>query len=261
MGTFDTTRVMYSADGKIYRIPNDTLGLFPNGILMGRPGVRSFIDMGSENSTDGEDERWGPYINMRSKDGYWHTSGNRGPEDNDMGVWWNNRKDNARTQAIRYKKDGTVIAAQAGNGQGIAMTQGWHGFPDNSQMSELSNDLVGFKQLMIVGNKSRDGNTRSVGVWDRLEVHGALDADRYSGLGGRLRTFNNKLVVPKQNLDYPGGDLSNLRVRNEDECINECTKIDQAVSAVYNKKDSWCWCKGHIANPRVDNNANANILL
>ncbi|HEU0015552.1 MAG TPA: hypothetical protein VFQ45_17885 [Longimicrobium sp.] len=57
----------------------------------------------------------------------------------------------------------------------IRFTSGWSGFPDPVQnQAEISNDTSAFKTLMIVGNKSGDGSTRRVSVWDKLEVNGKL---------------------------------------------------------------------------------------
>jgi hypothetical protein len=59
------------------------------------------------------------------------------------------------------------------NSNAIRFTSGWSGFPDLvTNQAEISNDTGGYQALMIVGNKSAGGNTRKVGIWDRLEVHG-----------------------------------------------------------------------------------------
>ncbi len=55
----------------------------------------------------------------------------------------------------------------------IRFTAGWTGFPDSTtNQAEISNDTGAYKTLMIVGNKSWDGSTRRVSIWDRLEVNG-----------------------------------------------------------------------------------------
>ncbi len=55
----------------------------------------------------------------------------------------------------------------------IRFTAGWTGFPDSTtNQAEISNDTGAYKTLMIVGNKSNDGSTRRVSIWDRLEVNG-----------------------------------------------------------------------------------------
>ena len=53
----------------------------------------------------------------------------------------------------------------------------WRASTENSpNNAEISNDVSGYKSLMIVGNKSKDGKTRRVSVYDRLEVNGPLSA-------------------------------------------------------------------------------------
>ena len=103
----------------------------------------------------------------------------------------------------------------------IRFSSEWTGYPDKSlDQSEISNDTTNFKQLMIVGNKSFDINgPRSVGIWDKLDVHGNLNVDNntktnklqlgdkfsLSGVGEAhgndtwLRLFN------KDGTDYNGG--------------------------------------------------------
>ena len=57
----------------------------------------------------------------------------------------------------------------------IRFTSSWTGFPDSTtNQAEISNDTGSYKTLMIVGNKSADGSTRRVGIWDRLDVNGNL---------------------------------------------------------------------------------------
>jgi hypothetical protein len=58
----------------------------------------------------------------------------------------------------------------------IALTYGkWTAYPDNKvDGAEISNDTTGFKELMIVGNKSKGNGLRNVGVWDKLDIHGKL---------------------------------------------------------------------------------------
>lgn len=57
----------------------------------------------------------------------------------------------------------------------IRFTGGWTDFPNGAvNRAEISNDTDVFKSLMIVGNRSADGATRKVSVWDRLEVSGSL---------------------------------------------------------------------------------------
>ncbi|MGE0680273.1 MAG: hypothetical protein AB7P69_05110 [Candidatus Binatia bacterium] len=67
----------------------------------------------------------------------------------------------------------------SGKGQNpLRITSQWSGFPDTTtNQGEISNDTASYKTLMIVGNKSNDGKTRRVSVWDRLEVNGSLKAN------------------------------------------------------------------------------------
>lgn len=57
----------------------------------------------------------------------------------------------------------------------------------NNDTSEISNDTKDYKQLMIIGNKSGDGKTRTTGIWDQLNIHGNLfvDADTKTNSIGR----------------------------------------------------------------------------
>ena len=57
----------------------------------------------------------------------------------------------------------------------IRFSSAWTAFPDDkSNGAEISNDVTGYKTLMIVGNKSA-GGARSVSVWDVLNVNGNLN--------------------------------------------------------------------------------------
>lgn len=61
------------------------------------------------------------------------------------------------------------------NANALRFTSGWSNFPAaGSNFSEISNDITSYKTLMIIGNRSNDGSTRRVSVWDRLEVNGNL---------------------------------------------------------------------------------------
>ena len=56
----------------------------------------------------------------------------------------------------------------------IRFSSTWSGFPDDkTNGAEISNDVTGYKTLMIVGNKSA-GGPRSVSIWDVLNVNGNL---------------------------------------------------------------------------------------
>ena len=83
------------------------------------------------------------------------------------------------------------IAAGGATAADIKLSKGWTGYPDNAKdRSEISNDINGFKQLMIVGNKSA-GAERRVGIWDRLDVHGELGVDSSATIKGDMM-FNGR---------------------------------------------------------------------
>ena len=71
-----------------------------------------------------------------------------------------------------------------GSAAKINFTSKWSGSPDSvKDVSEISNDTMDYKKLMIVGNKS-GGGAREVGVWDRLQVHGNLQVDGQAQISG-----------------------------------------------------------------------------
>lgn len=69
---------------------------------------------------------------------------------------------------------GNVLFNTASNP--LRITGGWSGWPDpRTNGAEISNDTGTYRTLMIVGNKSQNGRTRRVSVWDRLEVNGTME--------------------------------------------------------------------------------------
>jgi hypothetical protein len=69
----------------------------------------------------------------------------------------------------------------------VRITGAWSGFPDGANnRAEISNDTGTYKTLMIVGNKSGDGKTRKVSVWDRLEVNGAAHVNGSAAVTGSM---------------------------------------------------------------------------
>ncbi|TJZ64252.1 tail fiber domain-containing protein [Chitiniphilus eburneus] len=65
------------------------------------------------------------------------------------------------------------------SGTPLRLSSGWTGKPDGGGgWAEISNDIGTYKTLMIIGNKSNDGSTRRVSVWDRLEVNGSLEVTK-----------------------------------------------------------------------------------
>lgn len=136
-------------------------------------------------TTDGNNEGWsainfnGYYDNgekrINPNKGRWRLfSEQRGGGDalsidqwNKNNNWWN----------YIWMSDGTVGL----NNNKLRFSNGWTGFPDNAtDQSEISNDVGGFKKLMIVGNKSSGENIRKVGIWDRLDVHGNQGVDGWT---------------------------------------------------------------------------------
>ncbi|GLS06196.1 hypothetical protein GCM10007860_33660 [Chitiniphilus shinanonensis] len=73
------------------------------------------------------------------------------------------------------------------SGGPLRLSSGWTAQPDGNRIwSEISNDVTNYKTLMIIGNKSNDGTTRRVSVWDRLEVNGSLSVTKAMTVGGLL---------------------------------------------------------------------------
>lgn len=82
----------------------------------------------------------------------------------------------------------------------IALTSAWSNFPAGAtDRAEISNDTGTYKTLMIVGNRSNDGATRKVSVWDLLQVNGNVYANGY---------FHNSDERLKENIQTsPGLDI------------------------------------------------------
>ncbi|MFA5320863.1 MAG: tail fiber domain-containing protein [Candidatus Omnitrophota bacterium] len=69
----------------------------------------------------------------------------------------------------------------------LLLSSNWQNYPNGaSNRAEISNDTGTYKTLMIVGNRSNDGSTRRVSVWDKLEVHGTLSVSGSSSIGGEM---------------------------------------------------------------------------
>lgn len=82
----------------------------------------------------------------------------------------------------------------------VAFTSAWSNFPGGgTNRAEISNDTSTYKTLMLVGNKSNDGSTRKVSVWDLLQVNGNVYANGY---------FHNSDERLKQDIQTsPGLDI------------------------------------------------------
>ena len=69
------------------------------------------------------------------------------------------------------------------NAGDINVTKNWRNTA-NTTGAEISNDTKDYKTLMLVGNSS--GGTRSVSVWDTLNVNGTLNTTGNTKIGGGL---------------------------------------------------------------------------
>lgn len=77
----------------------------------------------------------------------------------------------------------------------IRFTSGWSDFPAGAlNQSEISNDTVNYKTLMIIGNRSNEAGVRRVSVWDRLEVNGTLLATGNVQANANLQVNGNLTV-------------------------------------------------------------------
>lgn len=83
--------------------------------------------------------------------------------------------------------DGSVCNTPSG----VNVTKSFKNTADKDS-SEISNDMGSFKQLMLVGNSS--GGTRKVGVWDTLDVNGALNVKGKTAFNDDL-VLNNQPIV------------------------------------------------------------------
>ncbi|MCO5280644.1 MAG: pyocin knob domain-containing protein, partial [Chitinophagales bacterium] len=77
---------------------------------------------------------------------------------------------------------GATFVGSSNTNQQIKFTDGWSGYPDGSNGSEIANDVGSYKALMIVGNKSA-GGSRQVKLWDYLTVNGGMSV---TGLGSGI---------------------------------------------------------------------------
>jgi hypothetical protein len=108
----------------------------------------------------------------------------------------------------------------------LFLTDSWQGNTDAQKTingksvwaGEISNDVGGFQQLMIVGNKSGGGPDRRVGVWDTLNVHGTLNADN-SNLNGNV--IVNGIKLSKGWTSYPDGRKDGSEISNDTSGFNE----------------------------------------
>lgn len=104
--------------------------------------------------------------------------------------------DECQLAKIAFNKDGTRANIININDNlstvqinGIRFSKNWTGYPDDkNDGAEISNDVNGFKQLMIVGNKAQGGNIRRVNMWDELNVNGEVNVlgSVFSGKGPNM---------------------------------------------------------------------------
>lgn len=110
--------------------------------------------------------------------------------------------------AATIKKNGLedVVIGQANP---IYLSNVWRGYPDAvTNVAEISNDVSGFKQLMIVGNRAQNQDRR-VGIWDRLSVSGAPFTQHFN-VGGNAFVQGNLGI----GIDNPTEKLSIYGVNN-----------------------------------------------
>jgi hypothetical protein len=78
----------------------------------------------------------------------------------------------ALPENVSFDAQGNMIVGGKGINNKLKISNQWSEFASNDG-AEISNDTKEYKTLMIVGNTSA-GGPRSVGVWDKLTVHGQL---------------------------------------------------------------------------------------
>lgn len=106
--------------------------------------------------------------------------------------WSGNGKNYIRGDTEISGDTNIVGNTYAGN---LKLSNGWSGYPDaKADRAEISNDTKKIKKLMIVGNKSGDGKTRTVGVWDKLDVHGTTLMHGNANIKGDVLMGNNKWI-------------------------------------------------------------------
>jgi len=132
----------------------------------------------------------------------------------------------------------------------IRFTSQWSAFPDGAgvtNQAEISNDTSNYKTLMIVGNKSNDGKTRRVSVWDRLEVNGSQALTGGLNVGGDLYVSKDiwyqghKFVFAKGIFKnaYNVEATSDLRLKKDlQQFTNALEKIKKLRGVTYHWKET-----------------------
>lgn len=70
--------------------------------------------------------------------------------------------------------------------------------------AEIANDIETYKTLMILGNRSGDGKTRSVSIWDVLNVNGSLNVNGPLKATGDAEIQGGKLKLGSFGGGFPG---------------------------------------------------------
>lgn len=131
----------------------------------------------------------------------------------------------------------------------IRFSSTWTGFPDDkTNGAEISNDVTGYKTLMIIGNKSA-GGPRSVSIWDVLNVNGSLNVKStltaIGNVGIGTDVPGSKLHIVHSN-QGPGGNTLILGPTNQS---NLRLGYDEAYS----------WIQSHGSKPLAINSIENNV--
>jgi hypothetical protein len=158
------------------------------GIGLGNPGARLTIRTGSTDP-GGADDNKALFVTAPMGDGSAADGGVEFRHDNltqGIGFGFNTiyATGSNANQGLRIRSRGTSaleLNTHADSGPTVIGSNpidiaskhlGWLNSVTNR--AEIANDTDVYKVLMILGNRSKDGKTRTVGLWDRLEVNGEL---------------------------------------------------------------------------------------
>jgi hypothetical protein len=143
-----------------------------------------------------------------------------------------------------FNTDGSFTCAN----NTLKFSSGWTGYPENIGNAEISNDTSQYKTLMIVGNRSAQGQPRTVGVWDNLTINGNLNVTSKLNTNGRIMSAP---INGGQCFDgYDRISDSNQGSGNQPSqsaCANYCANLNPpALCALFNNNPTSgqnCWCK------------------
>ena len=100
------------------------------------------------------------------------------------------------------------------NGNPLRFSTNWQNTPAaGTNYAEISNDTGNYRTLMIIGNRSNDGNTRRVSVWDRLEVNGELAVSGGLRVADRLHVQSGRVTAGSA--AYAGGEARLFNAEGE----------------------------------------------